>query len=357
MQAVPIATTEQPKGEVLPQPAPTPQSSIGVSRSVNQAVEYLGAIVTITTIEGDGENRIVRYRITEANGSSANYTAWPSRASHARPQPSPSGFVLVHIANATADRAGLELSSAMAMESGGIIVRATDGEAFHYAGVTFTPQQTLIRRTMSGGHVLMTSLEVEENGKTTQVGLSTSFGSDKKYSYGHSPDQTIKIAAINGDQGQASYHLVADGGELPRKDISELPAKPLSDQGQPLVDRESPHRVAVRFLGTSIKNNSLEATVELLNAGPATKIVIFPISDSGLLLQLPDETFRPEATGLPPGPPAPIEIEIPARHRITARMQVDLGDYVSRKNTTYRLDWSYLFWNEPRPSGTVFVKR
>jgi len=339
------------------QGVPMPQSSIGVSRPINQGIEYLGTTITITAIEGVGESQVVRYRATEANGQSADYIAWPSRASHTRPQPSPGGLVVVHIPAATDDRAYIELSSAMALEPGGVIVTAKDGEAFHYAGIKITPTQTLVRRTMSGGHALSASLDVTENGKTTQVGLTTSFGTAGKYTYGFSPDRTVKIAVINGDRGHGSYHLVAEGGELPRKDISELVSKELGDEGATLKDRTSPHRIAVRFLGASIKDNFLSAEVELVNAGAATEIVIFPVSENGLLLQLPDETFRPEASGLPPGPPLPRKLQIPARHRIAARMQLDLGDYESSKGSTYRLAWNFLFWNEPRPTGTVFVKR
>lgn len=343
---------------VVADDVPMPQASIGVSRGVNQEVEYLDCKITVTAIEGEGKNQVVRYRVTEKNGKAADYVAWPSRASHTRPQPSPSGHVLVHITSVTSGSAALHLLSAAAVDPDGIYLEAKDGETIHYAGLAITSRDTRTRRTMDGGHATTTRLDVEEDGKVGQIHLSTSMGESNRSHYEYSPGRAIKIAMVNGDRGRGSYHVVAEGGDMPTKNISELKTERLGDEGTPRNDRESPHRIAVHFLGSSVKDNFLTASVELVNAGPATQIVLFPVTESGLLLQLPDETVHPRAGGLPPpGPPAPLKVQIPARHRIVANMQIDLGDYQLSGAQKLRLAWSFMLWNQPRPNGTHFVPR
>ncbi|MBL4632690.1 MAG: hypothetical protein JKY56_02385 [Kofleriaceae bacterium] len=58
--------------------------------------------------------------------------------------------------------------------------------------------------------------------KTAELNLQTSLNPEHRSTYQYSPDRTIKIAMVDGDHGKGYYHLVAEGGQLPVKNISEL---------------------------------------------------------------------------------------------------------------------------------------
>jgi hypothetical protein len=55
-------------------------------------------------------------------------------------------------------------------------------------------------------------------------------------------------------------------------------------------------------------------------------------------------------------PPPPLVLELPARTAVRVERYVELGEYDWIPNAAITVDWSYHFWNEPRPRGTVVVR-
>jgi hypothetical protein len=59
---------------------------------------------------------------------------------------------------------------------------------------------------------------------------------------------------------------------------------------------------------------------------------------------------------LPPAaPPPPLVIELPARTAVRVWNVVVLDDFDWAPGTAITLEWTYWFWNEPRPHGTLIV--
>jgi hypothetical protein len=64
----------------------------------------------------------------------------------------------------------------------------------------------------------------------------------------------------------------------------------------------------------------------------------------------------------PPGPPLPMQapppplvIELPARTAVRVWNDVQLAEYDWIPNVPREIEWSFHFWNEPRPSGKVSI--
>ena len=94
----------------------------------------------------------------------------------------------------------------------------------------------------------------------------------------------------------------------------------------------------------------------LTNASTEPQLaVIFPVGALGLSVQAPHCIARPW-TGplLPmPAPPPPLALTLPARSRFRMESGFPLSscDWDSAKPR--EVEWSLLFWNEPRPGGVV----
>jgi hypothetical protein len=58
---------------------------------------------------------------------------------------------------------------------------------------------------------------------------------------------------------------------------------------------------------------------------------------------------------VPPAPPPPLVIELPARTAVRVWNQVVLEAYEWVPGAAIVLEWTFWFWYEPRPHGTVTV--
>jgi hypothetical protein len=109
-------------------------------------------------------------------------------------------------------------------------------------------------------------------------------------------------------------------------------------------------------------NGRIELTGYLENRGSATQaVVIFPTGANGFFLDLaPGQgTPRPPEPGAPPRPPPvpppPRVVDLPAHTRVRMVAALDPAEYVIPASPRLLLDWSFQFWNEPKPRGRVSV--
>ena len=102
----------------------------------------------------------------------------------------------------------------------------------------------------------------------------------------------------------------------------------------------------------------------LENTGGAVQtVVIFPTGANGFVLDLaPGQgTRRPPGPGEPPrpppAPPAPMVVDLPAHTRVRMVAALNPAEYVITAPPPLLLDWSFQFWNEPKPHGRVSIAR
>ena len=100
----------------------------------------------------------------------------------------------------------------------------------------------------------------------------------------------------------------------------------------------------------------------LENSGTAAvTVTVFPAGPLGFYAE-PSHTSaqrKPLPPGMPPlpmqAPPPPLIIELPARTAVRVTTDVALDDYDWAPGVPREIEWSFLFWNEPKPKGKVSV--
>jgi hypothetical protein len=100
----------------------------------------------------------------------------------------------------------------------------------------------------------------------------------------------------------------------------------------------------------------------LVNAGrTAVTITVFPAGPLGFYL---DAAYgsgkrKPLPPGQPPlpmqAPPPPLLIELPPKTAVRVFNYVLLDDFDWTPGVQREIEWSYEFWNEPKPTGRVRV--
>ncbi len=101
----------------------------------------------------------------------------------------------------------------------------------------------------------------------------------------------------------------------------------------------------------------------LVNAtAAAQKVVIFPAAPLGFYVapasdQIGPKPPPPPGTRLPPPPvpPPPLVIELPPMTQVRIFSEFAPDDYVWLGPEPHELEWSFLFWNEPKPRGRLPV--
>jgi hypothetical protein len=89
----------------------------------------------------------------------------------------------------------------------------------------------------------------------------------------------------------------------------------------------------------------------------AQEITVFPAGPDGFVLQPSTgaATKRPAAGPPmpPPVPPPPLILTLPPRSRLRIETMLFLAEWDWQPGAPRTVDWSFLFWNEPRPHGTL----
>ncbi len=100
----------------------------------------------------------------------------------------------------------------------------------------------------------------------------------------------------------------------------------------------------------------------LENSGDApVTVTVFPAAPLGFALQpAPGAAQKkpppPGAPPLPPpAPPPPLLLDLPARTSVRMDTSVSVDDFDWTPGAAHELVWTYLFWNEPKPTGKVIV--
>jgi hypothetical protein len=100
----------------------------------------------------------------------------------------------------------------------------------------------------------------------------------------------------------------------------------------------------------------------LENSGSTlAKITVFPVGPLGFHAQPAPRSGqrKPPAPGTPPlpmqAPPPPMIIELPAMTAVRLTTDVPLADYDWTPGAPRQIEWTYQFWNEPKPRGIVSV--
>lgn len=124
-----------------------------------------------------------------------------------------------------------------------------------------------------------------------------------------------------------------------------------------------PPTVSFRLEGPPVKTGQTVTLYGLLQNGGAAPVVVtvFPAGGLGFFVQPAPGSARlkPPPPGLPPlpasAPPPPLLVELPARTAVRVTNSVLLDDYDWIPGAPREIAWSLLFWNEPKPRGTVKV--
>jgi hypothetical protein len=100
----------------------------------------------------------------------------------------------------------------------------------------------------------------------------------------------------------------------------------------------------------------------LENSGDApVTVTIFPAAPLGFALQPSPGAARhkPPLPGAPPSPPpappAPLQLDLPAMTSVRLDTSVSVDEFDWTPGAARELVWTYLFWNEPKPTGKVIA--
>lgn len=91
----------------------------------------------------------------------------------------------------------------------------------------------------------------------------------------------------------------------------------------------------------------------------AQRVVVFPAGPLGFYVGPAPGSgrARPPPAGMPPMPPPvpppPLVIELPARTQVKLSSGFSLAGYEWIGPEPHELEWSFLFWNEPKPRGRL----
>ncbi len=108
------------------------------------------------------------------------------------------------------------------------------------------------------------------------------------------------------------------------------------------------------------KRVTLNGLLENSGAAPVT-VTVFPAGPLGFYAE-PARTSaqrKPPPPGTPPlpmqAPPPPLLVVLPARTAVRVTTDVALDEYDWIPGAPREIEWSFLFWNEPKPKGKVGV--
>ena len=148
--------------------------------------------------------------------------------------------------------------------------------------------------------------------------------------FAQTPLRTVQWADL---QAKNSYDMKAARAWQPSAQLK------FDVEAEPLIDGDR-----VRVVGW------------LSNSAPDSQLaVIFPVGALGFYLSAPHCIARPSTGPLmpPPAPPPPLALTLPpySRFRMETGFSSSNCDWEPAK--AREIEWSLLFWNEPRPHGVV----
>ncbi len=148
--------------------------------------------------------------------------------------------------------------------------------------------------------------------------------------------------------------------EVPLRTVerSEVAARSSSDMAAAIASRV-PDGVSFQLEGgLRVEADRVRLQGWLQNAtATAQDVTVFPAGPDGFVLQpaAGAATKRPVAGPPmpPPVPPPPLVLTLPPKSRLRIEAMLSLADWDWKPGAPRSLDWSFLFWNEPRPHGTL----
>lgn len=123
-----------------------------------------------------------------------------------------------------------------------------------------------------------------------------------------------------------------------------------------------PPSVSFAVEGATRKGDVVEVTGWLSNSAAAPEtIVVFPAGPLGFFaepapasaVKLPPPPGGPPRP--PPVPPPPEWVTLPAESRVKVTTSFRLSEWQWKSGAPRELEWSFLFWNEPKPRGRLPV--
>jgi len=105
------------------------------------------------------------------------------------------------------------------------------------------------------------------------------------------------------------------------------------------------------------KGDSLEVGGWLSNASLESQlVVIFPVGTLGFYVKPINGVSKSLGPLLPmPAPPPPLLLTLPAHSRVHLATTLKLSDWEWDAREPRKVEWSFLFWNEPKPSGRIMI--
>jgi hypothetical protein len=94
------------------------------------------------------------------------------------------------------------------------------------------------------------------------------------------------------------------------------------------------------------------------NASPEPQlVVIFPVGNIGFLVQpVPGTVSKRLGPPMPPpAPPPPLAVTIPAMSRVKVQSTFYLTDWEWKTDVPREIEWSFQFWNDPKPHGRFMI--
>jgi len=106
-----------------------------------------------------------------------------------------------------------------------------------------------------------------------------------------------------------------------------------------------------------VENQKLTLSGRLINPTPKeVKIMVIGLNENPFYMQfLPNEKIKWIGPLLPPAPPPPAEMIIPAKTQIKFSREIDLEDYDYEDSPTGQVEWQFMYWTKSTPKGTISV--
>jgi hypothetical protein len=121
-----------------------------------------------------------------------------------------------------------------------------------------------------------------------------------------------------------------------------------------------PAEVGFEIEGVQVNGDQVLVAGWLFNRSlEPQQVVLFPVGPLGLVVQpAPGTATRlPPRPGEPPrmmpAPPPPEFLVLPAQSRVRVQAGLSLADYSWDAAKPRELEWSYQFWDEPKPRGRL----
>jgi hypothetical protein len=122
-----------------------------------------------------------------------------------------------------------------------------------------------------------------------------------------------------------------------------------------------PAGVTFEFEGAkTLENDRIVVSGWLINrSGEAQTIVIFPIGYFGLVaLPAPGVAEKLPVPGPPMPPPTPLppmSLTMPGKSQLLLENTMVISTWRWNANKQREIEWSFQFWNEPKPNGRILV--